>query len=101
MSGAIPSLPNTPSWRGAQLKSQGQLYLYLILSVHYKRLEETRIEIEWRALSSNPSFYFPHCPCDEHLTMYSLLSVNFKRDMTSSLPNYCEFIRKWKVARSR
>jgi hypothetical protein len=28
MSGAIPPLPNTPSWRGAQLKkAQGQLYL--------------------------------------------------------------------------
>jgi len=22
------STPNTPSWRGAQLKAQGQLYLY-------------------------------------------------------------------------
>jgi hypothetical protein len=32
MSGAIPPLPNTPSWRGAQLKkeAQGQLYLYLL-----------------------------------------------------------------------
>jgi len=28
MSGAIPPLPNTPSWRGAQFKkAQGQLYL--------------------------------------------------------------------------
>jgi hypothetical protein len=27
MSGAMPPLPNTPSWRGAQLKAQGQLYL--------------------------------------------------------------------------
>jgi hypothetical protein len=27
---AIPPLPHTPSWRGAQLKkAQGQLYLYL------------------------------------------------------------------------
>jgi hypothetical protein len=27
MRGAIPPLPNTPSWRGAQLKkAQGQLY---------------------------------------------------------------------------
>jgi hypothetical protein len=25
--------PNTPSWRGAQLKAQGQLYLYLLLYV--------------------------------------------------------------------
>jgi hypothetical protein len=30
MNGAIPPLPNTPLWRGAQLKeAQGQLYLYL------------------------------------------------------------------------
>jgi hypothetical protein len=30
MSGALPPLPNTPSWRGAQLKeAQEQLYVYL------------------------------------------------------------------------
>jgi hypothetical protein len=30
MRGAIPPLPNTSSWRGAQLKkAQGQLYLHL------------------------------------------------------------------------
>jgi hypothetical protein len=30
MSGAIPPLPNTPSWPGAQLKkAQAQLYVYL------------------------------------------------------------------------
>jgi hypothetical protein len=33
MRGAIPSLPNTPSWRGAQLKkAQGHLYHY---HLHY------------------------------------------------------------------
>jgi hypothetical protein len=32
MSGAIPPLPNTPSWGGAQLrKAQRQLYFYLYL----------------------------------------------------------------------
>jgi hypothetical protein len=32
MSGAIPPLPNTPSWHGAPLKkkAQGQLYIYLL-----------------------------------------------------------------------
>jgi hypothetical protein len=35
MSGAIPPLPNTPSWRGAQLKTQGQLYLYLLIPKLY------------------------------------------------------------------
>jgi hypothetical protein len=33
MSGAIPPLPNMPSWPGAQYKkkAQGQLYLYLLI----------------------------------------------------------------------
>jgi hypothetical protein len=31
MRGAIPPLPNTPSWRGAQLKAQGQICLYFIV----------------------------------------------------------------------
>jgi hypothetical protein len=30
MSGAIYPLPNTPSWRHAQLKAQGQLYLHVL-----------------------------------------------------------------------
>jgi hypothetical protein len=34
MRGAIPPLPNMPSWRGAQFKkTQGQLYLYLFIWV--------------------------------------------------------------------
>jgi hypothetical protein len=45
MSEAIPSLPNTPSWRGAQLKkAQGQLYLYLYTHAH-TRLQQSEIEI--------------------------------------------------------
>jgi len=38
MRGAIAPLPNTPSWRGAQLKkSQRQLYLTLpYLTCHWK-----------------------------------------------------------------
>jgi hypothetical protein len=31
MSGAITPLPNMPPWRDAQLKAQGQLYLYLYM----------------------------------------------------------------------
>jgi hypothetical protein len=32
MGGAVPPLPNMPSWRGAQLGgAQGQLYLYLYI----------------------------------------------------------------------
>jgi hypothetical protein len=34
MRGAIPPLPNTPSWRGAQLKQKGQLYLYKLKSAY-------------------------------------------------------------------
>jgi hypothetical protein len=30
MRGAISQLPNTPSWRGAQLKAEGQLYFTFI-----------------------------------------------------------------------
>jgi len=30
MHGAISSLPNTPSWRGAQLRAQGHIHLYLL-----------------------------------------------------------------------
>jgi hypothetical protein len=40
MSGPMPPLPNTPSWRGAQLKrkeSQGQPYLQLWVSWFIKR----------------------------------------------------------------
>jgi hypothetical protein len=37
MSGAIPPLPNMPSWRGAQLKeAQGQLYLLLFAKSQYE-----------------------------------------------------------------
>jgi hypothetical protein len=33
MRGAIPQLSNTPSWRGAQLKAQEQIYLYIFLEI--------------------------------------------------------------------
>jgi hypothetical protein len=35
MRGAIPPLPNTPSWRGAQLKAQEQVY-FLLLPMYIK-----------------------------------------------------------------
>jgi len=39
MRGAIPPLPNTPSWRGAQLKkSTGTT---LLLTEHYEKLKYT------------------------------------------------------------
>jgi len=41
MSGAIPPHPTTPSWRGAQLKARGQLYLYL-----YNLLEAFVLRVE-------------------------------------------------------
>jgi len=42
MSGAVPPLPNTPSWHGAQFKAQGQLYFLtfsLLLSAVLSKLE--------------------------------------------------------------
>jgi len=33
MCGAIPPLPNTPSWRGSPLKAQGQLMFYETVSM--------------------------------------------------------------------
>jgi len=35
MSGAIPPVPNTPSWRGAQLKKEAQGQLYIFTSTVY------------------------------------------------------------------
>jgi hypothetical protein len=37
MSGAIPPLPNTPSWRGAQLKKRTGTTLFLPLPLTQKR----------------------------------------------------------------
>jgi hypothetical protein len=52
MSGAIPPLPNKPSWRGGSVKAQGYLYLYLFLykKIHSEkhRLEDQNIKIEIR-----------------------------------------------------
>jgi hypothetical protein len=46
MSGAIPPLPNTPRWRGAQLKeAQGQLYLYQVLDIENQLNKRSRIRI--------------------------------------------------------
>jgi hypothetical protein len=36
MSGAIFPLPNTPSWRGDQLKTQGQLYFTFTFKYYYQ-----------------------------------------------------------------
>jgi hypothetical protein len=36
ISGAIPSLPNTPSWPGAQLKAKGKLYNFICLTFMVK-----------------------------------------------------------------
>jgi len=46
MSGAIPPLPSTPSWRGAQLKKpKGQLYLYPSNPVYLTIFTTTLIRI--------------------------------------------------------
>jgi hypothetical protein len=33
MRGSIPSLPNTPSWSGAQLKQRGSYYIIIIIII--------------------------------------------------------------------
>jgi hypothetical protein len=35
MSGAIPSLPNTPSWHGAQLKHRDNFTFYILIIAHF------------------------------------------------------------------
>jgi len=43
--------PNTPSWSGAQLQAQGQLYLYFHALFHVER-ERERWQI-WRSVQSH------------------------------------------------
>jgi hypothetical protein len=43
MFGAVTPIPNTPSWRGAQMKAEGQLYFHLYENViscagHFQQL---------------------------------------------------------------
>jgi hypothetical protein len=70
MSGAVPPLPNTPSWRAAQLKAQGQLYLLPLRiggwvgpTAGLDAVAERKIYhhplpgIESRSSSPNPSHY--------------------------------------------
>jgi hypothetical protein len=51
MCGATPSLPNTPSWRGVQLKKQGQLYLYLFLLVDFGSVQKSCLIYVFRTVS--------------------------------------------------
>jgi hypothetical protein len=56
MSGAVPTLPNTPSWHAAQLKeAQEQLYLYLyrVLKKPVQRYVYLTDEQRHNLLSSN------------------------------------------------
>jgi hypothetical protein len=55
MCGIIHPLPNTPSWRGAQLKkkAQGQLYLYLLPFTLYL-VHKTKIHWEYQVFKWLP-----------------------------------------------
>jgi len=44
MSGAIPPLPSTPSWRGAQLK-HGENFTFFPLPLHKSRFSRRRREV--------------------------------------------------------
>jgi hypothetical protein len=35
--------PNTPLWRDAKLKAQGEIYLYLAPRIEYKRVEQRSV----------------------------------------------------------
>jgi len=46
MCGAVPPLPNAPSWRGAQLGgAQGQLYPMLCMFKSYVKRETLNMEV--------------------------------------------------------
>jgi hypothetical protein len=51
MDGATPPLPNTPSWRGPQLKAQGLSYLLYLM-------------IRWA--KGKPEAYITKCRVKEH-----------------------------------
>jgi hypothetical protein len=69
MSGAIPPLPNTPSWRGAQKKAQGQLYFTLLylrfkkrvhhLNTHFHSNLSQLIIVKYK--DAELSYFYPSC----------------------------------------
>jgi len=71
MCGAIHSLPNTPSWSGAQLKkkAQGQLYLHLSLVTSNELSDQDLIPF---ASITNPTQWVPR-----------ILSLVFSRPLVS------------------
>jgi hypothetical protein len=62
MSGAIPPLPNTPSRRGAQLKAQGQLYLYLTV-IGKKKWNGSGGDKGYKDPNNQIQNYFPGYKC--------------------------------------
>jgi hypothetical protein len=61
MSGAIPPLPNTPSWRGDQLKkSQGQLYFIRYAASNGKKTLNHELDVcgrKWPVINYYPSIF--------------------------------------------
>jgi hypothetical protein len=58
MRGAIPPFPNTPSWRGVQLKAVGQLYIYLyLLGLLFTNTHEIQVSFLTKFLAYR---YFVH-----------------------------------------
>jgi hypothetical protein len=69
---AIPPLPNTPSWPGAQLnKAQGQFYLYLYLYLPLLKIRD-RFEAEANRVSER---FIPALALN---CLVSLICRNFK-----------------------
>jgi hypothetical protein len=54
MRGAVPPLPNTPSWRGANLRAREQLYIYFMannITMDLRKIE--REGVDWMRLAQN------------------------------------------------
>jgi hypothetical protein len=61
MRGAIPPLPNTPSWRVAQKKAQGQLYVDYLRLTPWSRILLEKLLVG-QLVKKFPSFYATRCP---------------------------------------
>jgi hypothetical protein len=79
MSGAIPPLPNTPSWRGAQLKHRENFTFCLFnkccLINRVKRLKQTLKAVSRKCcLFHNNSHMFRHTPAANYrvITVYTV-----------------------------
>jgi hypothetical protein len=68
MRGAIPPIPNTPSWRGAQLKKHRDLYLFTRAALKFCELTLLlQVGTSWKC-GDGLFFEVPHLASDALLT---------------------------------